>query len=171
MSTGAEYIPAEVYLRSDEYEPAAEYVDGVIEERAAGDWNHSSWQGALLACFFQHKHEWQIRALPSLLPHVAPTRYRVPDVAIIDRALSTEQIITHAPLAVFEILSPEYTAIRLLRKLGDYAAMGIANIWLIDPETRTGYRFLNGGLQGVDAFAAQDYRFRVGKRDVEAFLD
>jgi hypothetical protein len=96
-----------VYLRSDEYEPAAEYVDGAIEERAAGNWDHSSRQSALLTCFCNHADQWQLRVRPSLLTHVAPTRYRVPDVALLDRAQPIEQILTRAPLAVFEIISPK----------------------------------------------------------------
>ncbi len=171
MSTPLRYVPVEVYLRSDEYEPAAEYVDGAIEERAAGDWNHSSWQSALLMCFSQHADEWQLRVRPSLLTHVAPTRYRVPDVALLDRAQPVEQILTHAPLAVFEILSPEDAVIPTLRKLGDYEAMGIPNIWLIDPETRNGYRIVDGGLIPVAEFVAQGDRFRVAKSELEALLD
>ncbi|MBB6142168.1 hypothetical protein HNQ77_000106 [Silvibacterium bohemicum] len=37
-------VPVEVYLRSS-YEPDAEYVDGEIEERPMGEYEHSSWQG------------------------------------------------------------------------------------------------------------------------------
>ena len=44
MSTTT-HIPVEVYLRSS-YEPDAEYVDGVIEERPPGENDHSTWQVA-----------------------------------------------------------------------------------------------------------------------------
>ncbi len=40
-------VPLEVYLASS-YEPDAEYVDGVIEERPMGEWNHADWQAAIL---------------------------------------------------------------------------------------------------------------------------
>ncbi len=36
-------VPIEVYLRSS-YEPDAEYVDGVIEERPMGELDHAAWQ-------------------------------------------------------------------------------------------------------------------------------
>jgi hypothetical protein len=39
-------VPVEVYLRTS-YEPDAEYVDGVIEERPMGQNDHSAWQNAL----------------------------------------------------------------------------------------------------------------------------
>ena len=64
---------------------------------------------------------------------VAPTRFRVPDVTILDFSRPSEQIITHPPITVFEILSPEDTVQRLKRKLDDYTNMGIAQIWVIDP--------------------------------------
>jgi Putative restriction endonuclease len=108
------YIPVEVYLRSS-YEPDAEYVDGEIERRPAGELDHASWQHAIATWFWQHEDEWRIGALPSLRVQVAATRYRVPDVTVLDRNQPTEQIITHPPLAVFEVLSPEDSLQRLKR--------------------------------------------------------
>ena len=40
------YVPVEAYLRSSDYEPDAEYVDGQIEERPMGEFDHSDWQAA-----------------------------------------------------------------------------------------------------------------------------
>ena len=142
-------VPLEVYLQSSEYEPDAEYVEGVIEERPVGEFDHAAWQEALLAYFRQHRQEWKVRALPELRVKVSPARYRVPDVTVLDQAAPVEQIITHAPLMVFEILSPEDTVTRMLVKLADYAAMGIAGIFVIDPATQTHYVFHDGALQIV----------------------
>lgn len=50
MATSTSYIPVELYLRS-EYEPDAEYVDGVIEERPVGELDHVLWQKALIRWF------------------------------------------------------------------------------------------------------------------------
>jgi Uma2 family endonuclease len=44
-------------------------------------------------------------------------------------------------LAVFEILSPEDSVQRLKRKLEDYRVMGIPEIWVIDPQDATYYRY------------------------------
>ena len=44
---------------------------------------------------------------------------------LLDRAQPIEQIVTHPPVAVFEVLSPEDTMQRLKRKLEDYRIMGI----------------------------------------------
>jgi hypothetical protein len=37
------YVPLEVYLRSSEYEPDAEYIDGKIEERPVDESDHNAW--------------------------------------------------------------------------------------------------------------------------------
>src|SRR5271163_4588596 len=110
------HVPVEVYLRSC-YEPDAEYVDGEIEERPMGEFDHASWQAAIQRWFFLHEDEWQINVLPELRVQVSPTRFRVPDVTILDFNRPTEQIVTHPPIAVFEVLSPEDTVRRLRRKL------------------------------------------------------
>jgi hypothetical protein len=53
-ATQPTYVPLEVYLKSS-YEPDAEYVDGVIEERPMGENDHSAWQHALDGWFGQHE--------------------------------------------------------------------------------------------------------------------
>jgi Uma2 family endonuclease len=146
------HVPVEVYLRSS-YEPDAEYVDGKIEERPMGEFDHASWQEAILAWFRQNMVEWGVRARPELRVKVAATRYRIPDVTVIDRSKPTEQVITHPPLAVFEILSPEDTLQRLKRRLEDYRVMGIEEIRVIDPQDDTFYRYEDGQLLRNDTFS------------------
>jgi hypothetical protein len=46
-------------------------------------------------------------------------------VAVLDSSAPVEQVMTHPPIAVFEVLSPEDTVQRLKHKLEDYSAMGI----------------------------------------------
>jgi len=122
------HIPVEAYLHSS-YEPDAEYVDGEIEERSIGEFDHASWQQAIQRWFLQHEQEWNVRVRPELRVQVAQNRYRVPDVAVLDRNQPIEQIITHPPIAVFEILSPEDGMMRMTQKLVEYAAMGIPTSW------------------------------------------
>ncbi len=110
MATAASSIPIEVYLRSgSEYEPDAEYVDGVIEEQAMGQWDHATWQAASMQWFVAHAAEWHIRVLPELRLRVSPTRVRIPDVAVLDRDQPKEPVPTRPPFAVFEALSLEDT--------------------------------------------------------------
>jgi Uma2 family endonuclease len=142
-------VPLEVYLRSSEYEPDAEYVDGVIEERPVGEFDHAAWQLAVLR-YFLNCAEWKVKALPELRVQVSATRFRVPDVTVLRPDAPREQIITHPPLMVFEILSPEDTVTRMLVKLGDYAAMGIRGIFVIDPATDTYYIYRQDSLDHID---------------------
>jgi Uma2 family endonuclease len=146
------HVPVEVYLRSS-YEPDADYVDGKIEERPMGEFDHALWQQAIQKWFWQHEKEWNIRALAELRVQVGATRFRVPDVTVLDRSQPREQIITHPPLAVFEILSPEDTLQRLKRRLEDYRIMGIEEIRVIDPQDSTFYRYEDGQLLRNDTFS------------------
>ncbi len=163
MSTTT-YVPVEVYLNSS-YEPDAEYVDGEIEERPMGQFDHSSWQQAILRWFWPHEVEWNLRVRPELRVQVSPTRFRVPDVTVLDRDQPPEQIITHAPLAMFEVLSPEDTLQRLKRKLDDYAAMGIPQIWVIDPQDGSFSRYEERQLLRSDKFtiAAKGIEFEIAR--------
>ena len=146
------HVPVEVYLCSS-YEPDAEYVDGEIEERPMGEFDHASWQQAIQMWFKQHEKEWNIRVRPELRVQVAATRYRVPDVTVLDRDRPIEQIPTHPPVAVFEVLSPEDRFQRMKRKLEDYRAMGIPEIWVIDPQDSTFYRYEALQLLRKDTFS------------------
>jgi Uma2 family endonuclease len=164
------YIPVEVYLRSS-YEPDAEYVDGEIEERPMGELDHASWQQAIATWFWQHEDEWRIGALTSLRVQVAATRFRVPDVTVLDRNRPTEQIITHPPIAVFEVLSPEDSLQRLKRKLEDYRAMGIPEIWVIDPQDSTFYRYEDLQLLRNDSFSHSEKGIVFDMNQLKNLLD
>ena len=158
----ASYVPVEIYLRSS-YEPDAEYVDGKIEERPTGEHDHAAWQAAIQRWFFAHDREWNIEVLPELRVQVSSSRFRVPDVAVLDCDRPVEQIATYPPIAVFEVLSPEDTVRRLRRKLDDYAKMGIPQIWVIDPEDSSSFRYLDGELLRGEVFEepARGISFRI----------
>jgi len=142
-------VPVEVYLTSS-YGPDAEYADGAIEERQMGEYDHSSWQHAIELWFAQHAKEWGIRVRPELRVQVSPGNFRVPDVTILDRNLPVEQIITHPPVAVIEILSPEDTVSRMMTKLREYEQMGIKTILVLDPNGRS-FRYLSSRLEPLPA--------------------
>lgn len=145
MAAQSSLIPVEEYLRMTS-EPDCEYVAGAIEKRPAGELEHASWQKALLGWFLGKESEWQVKVYPELRVQTGLDRFRVPDVTLLSRNAPREQIITHAPLAVFEILSPEDTMTRMLEKLSDYERMGIGAIWLIEPKRQLYYQYRNGQL-------------------------
>jgi len=165
------HVPVEVYLHSS-YEPDAEYVAGVIEERSMGEYDHSSWQHALELWFSRHSREWNIRVRPELRVQVSADSFRVPDVTVLDRNRPVEQIITHPPIAVFEILSPEDTLTRMMTKLGDYEQMGIQTILVLDPNGRN-YRYLGGSLEPLPAgpFDLPGSACRFDLAEIEKLLD
>lgn len=162
-------VPLEVYLRSS-FEPDAEYVDGEIQERPMGEYDHAAWQSALLLYFRQHNHDWNIRVQPELRVRVAESRFRVPDVTVLDRSQPFEQIVSHPPIAVFEVLSPEDIMSRVLVKLADYERMGVAGIFLIDPKGSR-YRFQAGALSPIDRGPVHCGRLTVDFEQIAGLLD
>jgi Uma2 family endonuclease len=164
------FVPIETYLSTD-YEPDAEYVDGSIEERPMPEYDHSTWQGALLAFFREHRLEWNVRARAELRVRVATTRFRVPDVTVLDRGAPVEQILVTPPLAVFEILSPEDRISAMLVKLADYERMGIGGIWVIEPKGGLGYGYKAGLLESSSVFGLPSLGVTFGLDEIAAFLD
>jgi Uma2 family endonuclease len=173
MATTAQvtHVPIEVYLSSS-YEPDAEYVDGVIEERPMGEFDHSSWQHAIELWFAQHAKKWGIRVRPELRIQVSAGNFRVPDVTVLDRNLPIEQVITHPPIAVFEILSPEDTVTRMMTKLADYERMGIQTILVLDPNGKH-FRYTPGTLESLPSapFDLPGSACRFDLAEIEKLLD
>jgi Uma2 family endonuclease len=161
----------DLYLKSS-FEPDAEYVDGVIEERPVGEYDHSSWQHAIELWFAQHAKQWSIRVRPELRVQVSRSRFRVPDVTILDRNLPVEQIVTHPPIAVFEVLSPEDSINRMMAKLADYERMGIKTILILDPKGQH-FRYSGGRLEPLSPkpFDLPDSSCRFDLSEIEKLLD
>ena len=66
---------------------------------------------------------------------MSPTRFRVPDVCVV-LGRTDEQILTRPPFLCIEILSPEDRFGDMVERFDDYLAMGIANIWKVDPKRK-----------------------------------
>lgn len=136
MATTA--VPLATYLHTS-YRPDCDYIDGALEERNVGEWDHARLQGLLLGFFLSREAEFRIRAAPELRVQVAAGRFLVPDIVVLDANAPSEQIITHPPLLVIEVLSPEDTFARLRERTADYLVFGIPHIWVVDPADRMGY--------------------------------
>ena len=139
------------YLRTS-YRPDCDYIDGEIQERNLGEFDHAAVQAFLTSWFFQHRHDWALQVLPEIRIRVAERRVRIADVCLIARNHPVEQVLTTPPLAVIEILSPEDRISRYHERLGDYRQMGIANVWVIDPATRVGYDCSTSAWLPVEEF-------------------
>jgi len=102
---------------------------------------------------------------------VASDSFRVPDVTLLSRDAPREQIITHAPLAVFEILSPEDSMTKMLDKLAEYERMGIGAIWVIEPKKQVFYRYREGQLTPETIFDLPGTGFSVPFSEIAALAD
>jgi Uma2 family endonuclease len=131
-------ISVEEYLASN-YEPDCDFVDGHIEERNLGEWNHSRIQGRLVAYLLAGYGSDGVEVMPELRIQVKAERYRVPDICVL---LSDpgEQVLTKPPFLCIEILSAEDRMSRIKERIDDYLAMGVPYVWVLDPQTAQAYR-------------------------------
>ncbi len=148
-------ISEEEYLRTS-YEPDAEFVDGVIEERAMGEGLHSAWQTSISGFFWMRSDEWNIRVRAELRTQTGERRYRIPDVAVIAAGTEHERIAVTPPLIAFEVLSPEDRIAKLRARLADFEAMGVPAIYVVEPEGGIVMRWVDGGLPTVDRILLRD---------------
>jgi len=141
-------VSVEDYL-SMVFEHDCEYIDGVIRERALGDFEHCFLQGLLCSIFFNHRSDWRVVSLPEQHIRITPTRYLIPDVTLLKAGLPREPKLTKPPMLVIEIQSPTDTLRGVTLKSRDYLGFGIENIWVIDPKTRKAYYARPTGLEEV----------------------
>jgi Uma2 family endonuclease len=153
MATATTTLPAALtldeYLQTA-YHPDCDFVDGNLEERNVGTFEHGHLQLQLGFWFISHQREWEIRVASELRIRVSSSSVRLPDVAVIrnDRNRA-EQVRTTPPLIAIEILSPQDRMPRVLDRLDDFLAMGVPNVWLLDPVERVAYTYSASGLKLV----------------------
>ena len=148
-------VSLEEYLATS-YRPDMEYIDGELRPKGGKDavvqWVHSRLQIIIGSWFQQHRKEWRITAGVEARTQVRSTRVRLPDI-VVDHAGPHPQVLINPPLIVIEILSPTDTLSEILKRFEDYLAMGVPNIWLVNPDERTGSVYGGGGLlQPVNPF-------------------
>jgi Uma2 family endonuclease len=136
--SSATLISTSEYLATS-YRPDCDLVDGRLVQRNMGEFDHSKLQAALAAWFHTRQRKWNIHALPEQRVQVKSDRFRIPDICIISRDLPVEQIITHPPLICIEVLSKDDTLRGMQSRVDDYLDFGVADVWIIDPESRRAY--------------------------------
>jgi Uma2 family endonuclease len=142
--------PLAEYLATS-YHPDCEYIDGILEERNLGEYDHANLQSALLVWFRIRQREWNIRAVVEQRIQVRPTRFRVPDVTVLDRDHPVEQILTDPPLIVIEVLSPQDTWPRMEERIADYLNFGIPSVWVLEPGSRRAWTITLEGRRELTA--------------------
>ncbi|MBS1821978.1 MAG: Uma2 family endonuclease [Acidobacteria bacterium] len=148
ISAEERFVSEEEYLRTS-YRPDCDYVDGRVEERNLGEFEHGRVQFVLLRIFGTHEADWKIVTVPECRLQVGPKRYRVPDVLILRRGQKVNRIVREAPLLCIEVLSPEDTWARMRARLNDYLAMGVEHVWCFDPGAREARRYTADGFEVV----------------------
>jgi Uma2 family endonuclease len=141
-------LTIEEYLRTA-YEPDCDFVDGHLEERNVGERDHSVLQAALAAWFFNHRKEWKIVVMAEQRTRVSDSRVRLPDVCLVLEDAPRERVTVTPPLLAIEILSPEDRIGRVIKRLDDFLKMGVANVWVIDPDERSAFVYTSGDLRRV----------------------
>ena len=142
-------VSVEEYLRTV-YEPECDYVDGRLEDRNVGEYDHALLQTLLAHIFMTNRKEWGVLPLTELRTQVKLTRFRCPDVLVLRADTPREQILTHPPFIAIEILSPEDRLSRFRVKIDDYVAFGVENIWIVDPATRSAMTADRFGMHPVE---------------------
>ena len=130
-------ISVEDYLATA-YEPDCDYVDGHIEERNVGEWDHSRLQGKICAYLIKRYEDTGVLAAPELRIRVGPTRFRVPDICVF-LGDPGQRVPSKPPFVCIEILSPEDRMSRVETRINDYLAMGVPYVWVLDPETKQAF--------------------------------
>lgn len=141
-------VSVEEYLSSS-YESDRGYVDGVLEERNWGDFDHSNLHGAIAAYLGNRERQWNVRVLISLRIRIGPTRFRVPDICVFPRGAEFEQIPSKPPLVCIEVLSPEDRWSRFEKRIGDYLTMGVERIWVFDAQDGDVFECCKNGRRRV----------------------
>ncbi|HUY94814.1 MAG TPA: Uma2 family endonuclease [Terracidiphilus sp.] len=141
-------VTVEEYLHTS-YRPDCDYVDGRIEERNVGEYDHGLLQSLLVHLFMSHRQEWGIRVVTDVRTQVSARRFRVPDLSVLRADAPKEQIIAHPPLIAIEILSPEDRLSRFQERIEDYLNFGVEHIWILDPERRSAHTASAAGLLPV----------------------
>ncbi len=163
-------ISIEDYLNGPIPEFDVEYVDGLLKENALVQSIHSRLQAILSAWFENHAEEWGVVPAPELRTRVSASRVRLPDM-VIDVAGPWPETLVDPPLIVIETLSPGDSLIDLSEKLLDYEAMGIPNIWVIDPRHRRGWISKAGDLLAAGRFTVENSAIFLDLKETFARYD
>ena len=156
----ATLVSVEEYLNTSYPDGDKEYIDGEIQERNLGRFEHSSLQTAI--AFYLRSHYKTFWTGVEIRVQVRGDRFRVPDVAVARSPKPVNGIIVAPPHLVVEVLSPEDRAGQIQEKIDDYLSFGIPFVWIVNPETRKGYIHTADG-----SHEAKDGILRAMNPDIE----
>jgi len=144
--TTATLVPLSEYL-STTYHPDRDFLEGQLLERNMGELPHGRLQLIIGNIFENQRKHWNTRTSTELRVQVRPERFRIPDVTVQRRSDPQDLIVRTPPLLCIEIFSSADTIHEIQKRVNDYAAMGVENIWAVDPWKRLGYYASTSGFQ------------------------
>jgi Uma2 family endonuclease len=155
-------VSVEEYLNTS-YRPDCDYVDGELVERNVGEFDHASLQTQIVIYLSRYRKAGWFAVVEQRV-QVACTRFRVPDVCVMRIEKPMPQVFRTPPVIAIEILSPEDRISTMQRKIDDYLAFGVPNVWLIDPRERRAFVYTReGSIESTDMV--------LRARDCEIVLD
>jgi Uma2 family endonuclease len=141
MGFAAVLVPVEEYLQTS-FSPDCDFVEGILKERNVGSQVHSASQVNAAFRLKIREAEWGIRVLAEQRIRVRPKRYRIADLCVVRAADPWEPVVGQAPLLCVEVLSEGDRIVDLEDRIEDYLAMGVAIVWIVDPQHRRGWHVL-----------------------------
>ncbi|MEI9977268.1 MAG: Uma2 family endonuclease [Ignavibacteriota bacterium] len=145
-------VSVDDYLAASYPNGDREYLDGVVTERNGGTPAHSALQKILIVHLAAFEKSLRIAVRPECRTRIAETRYRVPDVLVMERPFrQTDRVLLDAPLLIVEILSPDDRHMDTLRRFREYERLGVRYIVQMDPEDRATYVFSDDMTAWFDA--------------------
>ena len=103
--------------------------------------------------FCEFEGEWGVCAVMSSSIRTAPDHWRAPDVAVFENKKD------EFPLAVFEVGDGDQA---MMRALEEYEAIGVQQIWMVDPDGGSFTRYLPGG-----GLSFKETKFSQGRIEFE----
>jgi len=138
----------EFHARYDGEKPYYEYWNGEAVQKSAATMLHGRIQGILLRLLDGIGYD----CAPEVTLKLDPAYEPIPDVIAIDGPVA-DPYPTSPFDVVIEILSPDDSFSRVLRKCRLYEQWGIRRILVIDPADRLIWHFENGAPQETDVIA------------------
>jgi len=134
MAVGALISVAE-YLNTS-YRPDCDYVDGEVQERNLGEFEHSSNQLVIGSWLMTRDDKLFRRVLTEQSVQVRSSRFRIPDVCVLADGAPQESITRIPPRLCVEILSKDDSMSEIMERVDDYFQMGVPVCWVADPAKR-----------------------------------
>jgi Uma2 family endonuclease len=146
----ATLVSVEEYLGTS-YRPDCDYVEGELKERNVGQKDHSNLQGNIFGWFRDRRRALGLKAFTELRIQVSRRRFRIPDICVVQLPEPDEQVLTSPPYICIEVLSPDDSFPKLQERLDEYLAMGVPNVWVLDPASQRAWRIVREGhLEALD---------------------